>query len=111
MVPKRWNGLIGVVSGDGVGDNSSEWDSLLEITVRWLVEGSVMSPSGDDSEHPITNKNTNNINCHNPSFNYFLRKNRSGSLTNFKLLYNVNSHPNWDLVFETVLRTNWRKLF
>ena len=76
MVPKRWNGLIGVVSGDGVGDNSSEWDSLLEITGCWLIEGSEISPSGDDSEHPITNKNTNNIKCHNPSFNYFLRENR-----------------------------------
>ena len=78
MVPKRWNGLIEVVSGDGVGvgDNSSEWDSLLEITGCWVIEGSEISPSGDDSEHPITNKNTNNIKCHNPSFNYFLRENR-----------------------------------
>ena len=79
MVPRRWNGLVGVVSGDGVGDSPSEGDSLLAITGCWLIEGSVMSPSGDDSEHPITNKNANNIKYHNPSLNYFLRENHLGS--------------------------------
>jgi hypothetical protein len=72
MVPKRWNGLVDVISPDGVGVGAltSEGGSFLEIVIDWSVESGAVDSSGGVSEHPIANRKINiseslifNFNC------------------------------------------------
>ena len=81
MVPKRWNGLVDVMSADGVGVGvlTSEGGSFLEIVTDWPVESGVVDSSEGVSEHPIANRKMKISESLILDFNCFLPVNPSAS--------------------------------